>query len=638
MLVQLRGYRRPPILGRLKQRTPVGTKVPIKLRARSVTSKAKNSDAANGATSTASAGSSRSPDGEEPAALSGQPSISIHLQGGKSESRTVWQDMQDILKLSLPLSLTNVSGFTLNCFSDAMIGRLGASALSTSTLANSFYGIMGISVIWGGAAGMETLAGQAYGARNYRVMRLVLLRAMVVCWGLCLPIVLLWQQAEGIMIALGQNPGIASKGALYLQALGPSLFCYVLAECLQSYVVCQNNVQPATWAKGITAALGPLFYYVLMFKMNLGLPGAAYAYALCKLTNALLLIGWLAWQQAQSTEEQKAESAAAAAAAAGNGATRNGASTPQSGSSSASQESGSEGSSSRGAGSSGAAGVPGAEVGLVAGAGAAAMAVPAVSEDKPERMVGLLEGISFFEIVDPKGCWEYIKYGLPSAAMTMLEWWAYEINVIMAGTLPNAEVAVAVLGICLAVSGWVYMFPQSIATATCTRVSNALGGGDAQSAERFFRAALTMVGVQQAVLASILLTFSSHIINFFCQDPSVMGIALGLLPIVACNTLADGMNVVLNGVLRACGRQALGARLQLFSYWCVGVPLAYMLGVRSGMGTQGFLLAIGMTSFTQAAVATFVVSRFSWQEEVERSQKLLHDMEATMEATSSSSK
>lgn len=31
--------------------------------------------------------------------------------------------------------------------------------------------------------------------------------------------------------------------------------------------------------------------------------------------------------------------------------------------------------------------------------------------------------------------------------------WAYEINVIMAGTLPNAEVAVAVLGICLAISG-----------------------------------------------------------------------------------------------------------------------------------------------------------------------------------------
>lgn len=40
-----------------------------------------------------------------------------------------------------------------------------------------------------------------------QVMRLVLLRAMVVCWALCVPIVIAWQSAESIMIALGQNPG-----------------------------------------------------------------------------------------------------------------------------------------------------------------------------------------------------------------------------------------------------------------------------------------------------------------------------------------------------------------------------------------------------------------------------------------------
>ncbi len=126
--------------------------------------------------------------------------------------------------------------------------------------------MQGISVIWGGAAGMETLAGQAYGARNLRMMRLVLLRAMVVCWALCVPIALAWQHAEWLLIRLGQCPVMSATGAAYLQALVPSLFVYVLAECLQSYFVCQNNVQPATWAKGITALLGPVLYYLLMFK------------------------------------------------------------------------------------------------------------------------------------------------------------------------------------------------------------------------------------------------------------------------------------------------------------------------------------------------------------------------------------
>lgn len=103
-------------------------------------------------------------------------------------------------------------------FSEAAIGRLGAVHLSYSTLANSAYSIMGISVVWGGAAGMETLCGQAYGAGNQRLMRLVLLRAVAICWAICLPVVLLWGHAEYILVSLlGQTPSIAAGASLYLQ-------------------------------------------------------------------------------------------------------------------------------------------------------------------------------------------------------------------------------------------------------------------------------------------------------------------------------------------------------------------------------------------------------------------------------------
>jgi hypothetical protein len=34
----------------------------------------------------------------------------------------------------------------------------------------------------------------------------------------------------------------------------------------------------------------------LLARMDLGLLGAGYAYALCKATNALLLLGWMVWQ------------------------------------------------------------------------------------------------------------------------------------------------------------------------------------------------------------------------------------------------------------------------------------------------------------------------------------------------------
>jgi hypothetical protein len=55
-----------------------------------------------------------------------------------------------------------------------------------------------------------------------------------VCWALCIPVSLLWYtKIEALMVALGQCPTLAAHASGYLRALVPSLFVYVLAECLQ---------------------------------------------------------------------------------------------------------------------------------------------------------------------------------------------------------------------------------------------------------------------------------------------------------------------------------------------------------------------------------------------------------------------
>ncbi len=70
-------------------------------------------------------------------------------------------------------------------------------------------------------------------------MRLLLIRAVLVCWAICIPLVSVWGHAEALLLALGQSPPIAAQSAAYLAALAPSMFCYVLSECLQAYLVVQ---------------------------------------------------------------------------------------------------------------------------------------------------------------------------------------------------------------------------------------------------------------------------------------------------------------------------------------------------------------------------------------------------------------
>ncbi len=53
-------------------------------------------------------------------------------------------------------------------------------------------------------------------------------------------------------------------------------------------------------------------------------------------------------------------------------------------------------------------------------------------------------------------------------------------------------------------------------------------------------------------------------------------------------------------------------------YWCIGLPLAYVLGFKADMGILGFWLALASAALLQACVFTVVISRLDWSVEVRR--------------------
>ncbi|GLI69686.1 hypothetical protein VaNZ11_014374 [Volvox africanus] len=593
-------------------------------------------------------------------------------RGNISESPLVESRLQSILDIAsfaLPLATQNVLGYSLNAFSGAIIGRLGPTQLSASTLGNSTYSITGLSLVWGGAAGLETLCGQAHGAGNFRLMRLVLLRAILLSWAVCLPVTVLWLNAESLLVALGQSPSLVAEAASYLKSLVPSLFAYSLSEGLQVYLVVQGCTQVTTTAKAIATALGPLYYWGCMFGLNLGLVGAGYAYALCKATNAAVLLGWMLRRALRRgpppsrTEVRGQEEATVIGENGGEGQeglmTTVGRISQQQAATNGSASYGgsyvSDGDSALG----GEAAKPDPNLEVLTVPLSAAAATCDFNQQQQQQLVTAAAATSRFavsglyrrlrilaelvhsvvaEALDLRACREYVRFAVPAAAMCCLEWWAYEALVIAAGWLPNADMAVGCLGICFTVSGMMYMLPQAIATATCARVSGALGSGDAAAAQRHYQAGCLLVGLMQSALCVCLLASAGRVAAFFCPDPAAAELTASLLPITAIGTLGDGMNALLNnGVLRACGRQALGARLLLLSYWCCGLPGAYFAGFHLGLGVAGFVAAIGITSILQSLVVGILVSRWDWHTEVRKSQAILTNMAPKVSSETGSS-
>ena len=77
------------------------------------------------------------------------------------------------------------------------------------------------------------------------------------------------------------------------------------------------------------------------------------------------------------------------------------------------------------------------------------------------------------------------------------------------------------------------------------------------------------------------------------------------------------------GVLRGCGRQRLGAIVNLTIIWGLGMPLAGILTFKLGMGILGLWLDQLGISVAMAVVLLTCLSRFSWKEEAERAHNRL---------------
>ncbi len=79
----------------------------------------------------------------------------------------------------------------------------------------------------------------------------------------------------------------------------------------------------------------------------------------------------------------------------------------------------------------------------------------------------------------------------------------------------------------------------------------------------------------------------------------VIETAASVLPIVAACLPGDGLNSVMGGVLRGSGRQGVGAALNFATYWCLGLPLVWLLAFKAGLGIAGLWAGIAATTTLQ---------------------------------------
>ncbi|KAG6419465.1 hypothetical protein SASPL_121687 [Salvia splendens] len=122
-----------------------------------------------------------------------------------------------------------------------------------------------------------------------------------------------------------------------------------------------------------------------------------------------------------------------------------------------------------------------------------------------------------------------------------------EVLVLIAGLLPDPEIALASLAICGTLLGWVFMVSVGFNAAVSVRVSNELGAGHPRSAA-FSVVVATGTSLLVAVVFAIVTFFLRHKISYaFTSGEVVSNAVADLTPILAGAIVLNGIQHVLSG-------------------------------------------------------------------------------------------
>ena len=205
---------------------------------------------------------------------------------------------------------------------------------------------------------------------------------------------------------------------------------------------------------------------------------------------------------------------------------------------------------------------------------------------------------------------EVFKLGLPVGITMLAESGLFSATAVMMGWLGTN--ALAAHGIAIQISGITFMIYLGLANAGTVRVGRAVGRMDNSGLKLASISVIILTIGAVLIVAFTFLSVPKPLLMLFLSPshvdtPSIILIGVPLLAIAAIFQIADGLQVVVLGLLRGLKDTAIPMVITTICYWGVGIPCSYLFGFVFNWGGKGiwFGLVIGL-----ALASAFLSSRY----------------------------
>ncbi len=195
---------------------------------------------------------------------------------------------------------------------------------------------------------------------------------------------------------------------------------------------------------------------------------------------------------------------------------------------------------------------------------------------------------------------QVFRMGWQISLTSLAETGLFSASTVIMGWIGTLQLAAH--GIAIQIVSAFFMVHVGLANAATVRAGRALGRRDEFGLRRGAAGAITLSFAFSVVSVLVFLALPRTLIGLFLDPDEVLRddiliIGTRLLAVAALFQLADAAQVMALGVLRGVQDTKQPMLYAAFSYWVVGVPLSYGLGIVWGLGGVGVWLGlvVGLT-------------------------------------------
>ncbi|XP_010499857.1 PREDICTED: protein DETOXIFICATION 21 [Camelina sativa] len=186
----------------------------------------------------------------------------------------VWIESKKLWVVAAPAIFTRFSTFGVSMISQAFIGHLGPTELAAYSITFTVLLRFSNGILLGMASALETLCGQAYGAKQNHMLGIYLQRSWIVLTGCTICLMPVYIFSGPILLALGQEERIVRVARIIaLWVIGIN-FSFVPSFTCQMFLQAQSKNKIIAYAAAVSLVVHVFLSWLLMVHFDFGITGA----------------------------------------------------------------------------------------------------------------------------------------------------------------------------------------------------------------------------------------------------------------------------------------------------------------------------------------------------------------------------